>query len=292
MNTMLSNAVEKAVARPRRVGRWRHPVRYWIACGVVVIYALIAVLAPYLTAVRTTNTDVLSRLRPPFSHSYSGQFLLLGTDQLGRPLLGDIVLGTRISLTVGVTTVLVAVIFGTILGLVAGYIGDWVDSACMRLVDLQLAFPSIILAIFIAGALGPSEKNVIISLALASWVVFARVARAQTLATKPMAHVEASRVLGGSVSHVLRRAILPSCGSAIAIYATVQFGFVVVSEAALSFLGVGIPASQTSWGTTIASGRDYLGTAWWIATFPGIALALLVVSVSIVGDELSRGARD
>lgn len=286
------NVVGYLISRPRRAARRARPFRYWIACGIVAIYALVALLAPYLTTVRTAHTDVLNRTRPPFSHSDGGHVLLLGTDQLGRPMLGDIILGTRISVTVGVTTVLVAVLFGTVLGLIAGYVGGWVDSASMRLVDLQLAFPSIILAIFIAGALGPSEKNVIISLALASWVVFARVTRAQTLATKPLAHVEASRVLGAHISHILRRAILPSCRSVIAIYATVQFGFVVVSEAALSFLGVGIPASQTSWGSTIASGRDYLGSAWWIATLPGLALALLVVSISVVGDELARGARD
>lgn len=266
--------------------RHRTP-RLYVASSIIALYVLLAVFGPLFTHFSALDTNVTAVLIPPGGHVPGGRIAVLGTDELGRDMLGEIISGARISLLIGCVTVTIAVVCGGVAGIVAGYFAGWIDSMIMRLVDIQLAFPSIILAILIAGALGPSAVNVIIALTLASWVVFARIARGVTLATKEVAYVDACRALGAGSRHIMRWTILPSCVSPLLIFATVQLGFVIVAEAALSFLGVGIPPTQASWGSSIADGREYLRTAWWISTCPGMALAILVVCISTVGDELT-----
>jgi len=175
---------------------------------------------------------------------------------------------------------------GVLVGVLSGYYGGWLDTVAMRIADIQLAFPSILLAILIAGVLGPSVANVIMTLSLTRWVTFARVARATALATRGREFVQAARALGAGDARLLRLHVVPSTIGPLVVVATVEVGLVIIAEASLSFLGLGTPSDQPSWGATIANGRAYLNTAWWISTMPGVALSLVVLAVGRFGDQV------
>jgi peptide/nickel transport system permease protein len=267
----------------REVGlQWR----LLITSVVVALYVLTAIFGPMIVDYDPVQTRTADRLLPPGATLSNGETAWLGTDQLGRDLFAQVLAGSRISLLVAAGVLLVGGSVGLILGLVSGYFGGVVDSAIMRVADVQLAFPGILLAILIAGVLGPSVFNVIVTLAVTRWVLFARVARGSTLATKERDFVDSARVLGASNFRILRKYILPSILTPLLVTATVQVGLMIVAEASLSFLGLGVPLDQPSWGSTIANGRDYVSTAWWIATMPGIALTIVVVSIGLLGDEI------
>jgi peptide/nickel transport system permease protein len=250
------------------------------------LYVLAAVIGPVLVPYDATVTRLTDRLKAPGALLATGGHVPLGTDQVGRDLLAQVMAGARVSMLVGLVTVVVAAVLGSLLGLLAGYVGGWFDSLVMRIADIQLAFPSILLAILIAAVIGPSLSNVIFTLAITRWVVFARVARASALSLREREFVDAAKVLGASRRQVLLGDILPSALGPLLVLATSQFGLVIVAEAALSYLGLGTPPSTPSWGLTIANGRDYLATAWWISTIPGIALALLVLCIAILCDRI------
>ncbi|QBI53016.1 ABC transporter permease [Streptomonospora litoralis] len=272
-----------AATRPKR--RPAH-LRLYICLGIMAAYVLIGAFGPFLLPFSASETNIDDRLLAPGSTLSDGSTTLMGTDAVGRDLLPQLLIGARVSLMVGGGVLLISGIIGVVIGVAAGYSGGILDSVLMRVADIQLAFPGILLAILIASLLGPSVINVIAVLAVSKWVVFARVARAQTLAVKNREYVDATRVLGARPLFLIRRCILPACMAPILVVATVELGLVIITEAALSFLGLGTPASSPSWGLTIAVGRDYLADAWWISTLPGIALSLLVVACGIVGDEL------
>lgn len=275
-----SNTVaERAVRGP---ARWR----LYAALVVIALYACLAVFGPMLIPYDPVATSTEDRLLAPGSTVSTGETAVLGTDQVGRDILAQVLQGARISITVGICTLALAGSFGVVIGVLSGYFGGWLDAVVMRLADIQLAFPSILLAIFIAALVGPSVRNVILVLSIANWVVFARVARSQVLATRKLDFVDATRTLGANTWHVLRRCVLPACLAPVMVVATVELGHVILAEAALSFLGLGTPVGTPSWGVTISNGRDYLSDAWWISTVPGIALALLVVAFGTLGDEL------
>lgn len=272
--------------------------RLILAAIPIVVYILIAIFGPIVVQYDAVATDTPSRLLPPMSHTVDGRLAVLGTDQLGRDVLAQTFQGARVSMLVGAVTVLGAGIFGLLLGVLAGYRRGWVDTVVSRFTDMQLAFPAILLAILIAAVLGPSLINVILTLAMTRWVFFSRVARSTSLSTRTLDFVDASRVLGGTSKWIIRHDILPAIVTPMVILATLEFGSVIVSESALSFLGLGTPITMPSWGLSIANGRDYLDQAWWISTFPGIALALLMLFIGIFGDGLRdyldpnlRGAR-
>lgn len=250
------------------------------------VYIVGVVIGPLFITGGERAQSLVDRLLPPLSVRADGRFVLLGTDQLGRDLTLEIMLGGRVSLTVGLCTLLFAGIFGVVIGAVGAYRGGKLDSFVMRVADIQLAFPSIILAILIAATLGPSITNVIITLSISRWVAFARIARGQVLSLKQSEYVAAARLMGVPGWRILFIHILPGASMALLIVATMEFGLVILNEASLSFLGLGVPADGVSWGLTISQGRDYLGTAWWISTLPGIALAILMVGVGTLGDEL------
>jgi len=268
--------------RGNRVGRVRI-----IACGAIVaVYALAAIVGPMIVEFDPVRTFTQDRLLPPGSEVSTGGVAVFGTDQVGQDILGQMLMGARISMLVGISTLLLAGLIGVTLGLLAGYFGGWLDSVLMRLADIQLSFPSILLAIFIAAVVGPSVTNVIVVLAISNWVTFARVTRSQVLALKNREYVDAARTLGAGTWHLIVKTILPGCIAPVLVVATVELGHVILAEASLSFLGLGVPASVPSWGVTISNGRTYLGDAWWISTFPGIALALLILTSGILGDAL------
>ncbi|GHJ08537.1 peptide ABC transporter permease [Micromonospora humidisoli] len=277
-----ATATPPATAPRRR----RRRLRLWLPLGVIAAYLVAGVIGPLIARYDPIATSVTDRLLPPGSRMSDGGLALLGTDQVGRDLLPQIMQGARISLLVGAATLLLAGTVGAAIGILCGYLGGVVDATVMRLADIQLAFPSILLAVFVAGVLGSSVTNVVLTLSITTWPIFARVARAQTMATRSRDFANAARTLGAGPWHVVRHCVLPAVASPLLVIATVQLGFVIVAEASLSFLSLGIPAGTPSWGTTIANGRDYLASAWWIATLPGLVLAVFVVCVGVLGDEL------
>lgn len=270
--------------RPRKIGR--SAATFWIAVSVIAIFALAAILGPLFLEYDGTKVLNDSRLLPPGSVRSDGQFMLLGTDQVGRDVAAQLMQGARVSLIVGIATLLIAGLLGTIIGVISGYYGGIVDSVFMRIADIQLAFPSILLAILISAVLGPSVVNVIITLAISRWVTFARVARSATLAVKDREFVQAGRLLGAGDLSLIIRYVLPTALSSLVVVGTVEFGLVIISEASLSFLGLGTTDAMPSWGLIIANGRDYIPGAWWISTFPGIALAIVMVAIGVLGDRL------
>jgi peptide/nickel transport system permease protein len=272
----------------RRARKARRGVRLRIVIPLIIVglYVVGAVIVPILYHFDPLSTDLLYRLKPPGSVVGGGSTAILGTDQVGQDLFAQIAMGARVSLTVGALTLLIAGVFGVLIGLLAGHFGGWVDMVLMRIADIQLAFPSILLAILLASVLGQGLTNIIIVLSIANWVVFARVTRGQVLALKNREYVEAARTLGAGHLHLIFRTQLPGCLAPILVVATVEFGHVILSEAALSFLGVGVPVGVPSLGSSIQAGTAYLTTAWWISTLPGIALLILVLATGILGDAL------
>jgi peptide/nickel transport system permease protein len=266
----------------RRFLRWRLIIPGFM----VAVFVLTAVFGPMIVEYNPVRTNTGDRLLPPGATLSTGERTWLGTDQVGRDVFEQVVEGARISLLVASTTIVIGGAIGLVLGMVSGYFGGWLDTVTMRVADMQLAFPSILLAILIAGVLGPSVLNVIIVLAITRWVLFARVVRSSTLATKGRDFVDSSRVIGASNFRILRKYIFPSVVPPLLIIATAQVGLMIIAESSLSFLGLGVPLNQPSWGSIIANGRDYIPSAWWIATMPGIALVLAVVSIGFLSDAL------
>jgi len=274
-------AAERASARQRR-----HLLLLLLGAAPLLLFLAVAALGPVFVPYDPVTVRTAERLKPPLDVLRDGSVAVLGTDQVGRDLLAQVFQGARISLLVGLTTVIAAGLAGMAIGVVAGYYGGWIDTIAMRIADIQLAFPSILLAILIAGVLGPSVTNVILTLSLTRWVTFARVTRAATLAVKEREFVHAAQALGASDFRMLRLHIVPSTIGPLVVVATVEVGLVIIAEASLSFLGLGTPADQPSWGATIANGRAYLNTAWWISTMPGLALSLVVLTVGWFGDRV------
>lgn len=288
MSAIEQDPILSAVAgqpRSRRSLRSALPVRAWIACGVLALFVFGAVFGPMIRPFNSVATHLQDRLMPPGSILSDGSFSLLGTDQLGRDMLAEILAGSRVSLIVGLAVVLIAGFIGLILGLLAGYFGGPLDTVISRFGDIQLAFPSILLAILLAGVLGPGLANIIIALAVTRWVIFARVVRASAISVRAQDFVDSGRLIGARNGRIMLSYILPSCWQPLFVTATMQVGLAMVAEAALSFLGLGVPVSVASWGSTISNGQDYLSSAWWISTEPGIALAIVVVCIGVLGDS-------
>lgn len=253
----------------------------WLALVMVVASSL---LAPLLAPVPPFKQDLERRLMPPVWLSGGQMPYVLGTDQLGRDILSRILHGGRVSLLIGTLSVVVAGTLGTVLGLVSGYFGGRTDDLIMRLADAQLAIPFILLAIAVVGILGPSTVNLVAVLGLTGWVIYARIGRSQVLALRAGEFVEAAKALGAHNSRILLKHILPNVLPTMAVVSSSELGTMVFGEAALSFLGLGVPPPTPTWGTMLGDGRSYLLVAWWLSTFPGIALFLTVLSVNIVGD--------
>ena len=263
--------------------------RYGRAAGLVGFSILgtvlaVALLAPVLSPSAPNAQDLANRLQAP---TWRGPHWL-GTDSLGRDLLSRIIYGTRLSLVVGLTSVVLAGTVGATLGMLAAYVGGWVDDAVMRFAEVQLSFPSFLLAIFIAAVLGPSLRNVILVLTVSGWVIYARVIRSQVLAEKRLQYVEAAHAMGAGARRVMGRHLLPNVLSPVVVVAATSVGAMITTEAALSFLGLGVPASIATLGSVLADGRDYILVAWWPTTLPGVAISIMVLSVNLVGDWVQR----
>jgi peptide/nickel transport system permease protein len=285
-------------ARAAGVARSSRRARAIVASAGVRVGALILLLvvacaaAPQLLAPADPNEQrLLARFTPPFTRSADGTLAVLGTDQLGRDILSRLVYGARTSGLIGFAAVLLAGLTGTALGLWAGVRGGASDDAVMRLADMQLAFPFILLAITVIGILGPSVRNLILVVGLSNWAAYARVVRAETLAVRERPYVEAARSLGLPLPRIVGRHILPNVGASLIVVATFGVAGAILTEAGLSFLGLGVPVAIPSWGGMLAEGRQFVDTRYWLALFPGAALFVTVMAINLVGDTL-RDALD
>jgi len=253
---------------------------------VVLGVLLAALFAPLVAPFDPLEQDIGQRLREPGWQDTQGRVHPLGTDHLGRDILARIVFGSRIALVVGLAAVAISGVLGMLIGLLAGYFGGRVDDFLMRLADIQLAFPFILLAIAVIGVLGPSLQNIIIVIGVSSWVVYARVVRGEVLSIREREYVQAAIALGGQHWRVLRHHVLPNTLTPWLVVATLDMARVIVIESALSFLGLGVQPPTPTWGGMLADGRVYLSTAWWLATFPGLAILITVLGINLFGDGL------
>ncbi|MGQ0570564.1 MAG: ABC transporter permease [Armatimonadota bacterium] len=255
------------------------------AC-IIGLVIVMAIAAPAITRYNPSQIDIGNRLVPPVWTEGGSTEHLLGTDQLGRDLLSRLAYGARVSLLVGVTAVAISGVVGVALGLIAGYYRGTVDDVIMRLADFELAFPFILLAIAILAVLGPGFSKVILTLGLTGWAQYCRLMRAQVLGLRETEFVEAARTIGASTTRILMRHILPNSMAPVIVIASFSVAGVIIAEASLSFLGLGIPPAVPSWGGMLSDGRAYIERAWWLVTFPGLALMLTVLSINILGDAL------
>jgi peptide/nickel transport system permease protein len=253
--------------------------------GIILIMIILAVLAPYIAPYGYETMNLPDRLQPPNTKH------LLGTDNFGRDILSRMLYGARVSLIVGLGGVAIATSIGVLLGSMAGFYGKWIDEIIMRIMDSMLAFPYIILAVALMAMVGPSLRNVILVIGITRTPRFARVTRGSVLALKEMDFVTAARALGQREWRILARHILPNCLTPIVVMASLSVATAILTESALSFLGLGIQPPQASWGIMIADGRRFMLDAPWIATFPGIAISLTILGYNLFGDGL-RDALD
>ena len=247
---------------------------------------LIATFAPFLTPYEPTRADLINSLQPPFWVEGGSTAHMLGTDGFGRDILTRLMYGARVSLLVAVFSLMIAVSIGTTVGVVAGYVGGTVDSLLMRLVDIVLAFPSIIVALVLSVALGPSFQNLVLVLGLLTWPRIARLIRGETLLLKGSEFVRYSRAIGVPWTAIARRHVFPNVLPTLLVATTLEIGSVILAEASLSFLGAGVPPPSASWGVMISEGRGLISSGWWIALFPGLAISATVLSSNALGDWL------
>jgi len=246
-----------------------------------IIMALFApLLAPY-DPIQPVPTD---RLMPPFFMEGGSTDHILGTDGLGRDIMSRVIYGTQISLSIAVLVIFITSSIGTVLGILSGYLGGRVDAFLMRITDMSMAFPPILIAILFAAAIGPSYWTVVIALSLLGWAPTARLIRGEALRIREEDFVAQARVIGASPFRIMFRHIFPNVINPLIVVATLAVGLVILTEAVLSFLGVGIPPPTATWGNMVDGGRSYLSTAWWISLFPGIAIGLVVLAGNFLGD--------
>ena len=252
----------------------------------VILLMAVAAAAPWLAPHDPERQSLRARLVPPTLEAPDGRAHLLGTDHLGRDVLSRLIFGARVSLTVGFAAVALGTLVGASLGIAAGFRGGWTDSVVMTLADAQLAFPFILLAIGIIAVLGPSFPTLIVVVGLSGWVGYARVLRSQVLVLRSREFVDAVQALGASMTRTVLMHVLPNVVSSLIVIATLELARAIVLEATLSFLGLGVQPPTPSWGGMIHEGREYLDSAWWISTFPGLVLMATSLVVSRTGDAL------
>lgn len=270
--------------------KWCTELRHdrWATLGVsvLVLLLLIAVLAPLVAPYDPTEPNLPSRLRPPAWTGGGDWSHPLGTDGLGRDVLSRLMHGARMSLVIPTMVIFIGGSIGVFLGVVAGYWGGKFDAVIMRTVDAQFAFPGLLLAVTLLAVLGPSPTSLVIVLSVMSWMVFARVTRGAVHSIKQSPYVEAAECVGGKPWHIVRRHIVPSLGAPLLTLTILEFARLVLAEASLSFLGLGVQPPTASWGADVASGRPFIFSAWWLVTFPGVVIAVTVLSANIVSSWL------
>jgi len=250
-----------------------------IGACILLIFIAVAILAPVIAPMDPLEISSNRRAAPSAEH-------WLGTDELGRDVLSRLIYGTRVSLRVGLVAIGIALTFGSVLGVIAGFVGGWIDSLIMRLTDIMLAFPGILLAIAVVAVLGPSLFNVMIAVGIESIPAYVRTARGSTLSIKEMEYVTGARTIGGTPLRIVFRYILPNVAAPLIVLATIGVAGSILSAAGLSYLGLGAQPPTAEWGAMLSSARNFVRDAWWMATFPGIAIMLIVLSLNLFGDGL------
>ena len=258
---------------------------------IILLWMICAILAPVLSPYGPNDIDIMKRFVPPAWEKGGSSEHLLGTDEMGRDILSRLIYGSRVSFVVGVLSVLFSMVLGTTLGLIAGYCGGWIDTIIMRAVDVMLSFPFIFMALCLMAVLGSSLTNVIIVLGVTGWVPYTRTIRAQTLSLKEREFITASDTSGCSGFRIVFRHILPNVFDNSIILGTLEMATAIIAEASLTFLGLGVPPTVPTWGNMIATGRQYIYTAWWLTTLPGVVIFLVCLSINFVGDWV-RDVRD
>lgn len=294
------SAAVEAVAPGLGVRRGR-PSVYWRAlrslrrdpfavAGLVVLAIALgaAVFGPYVSPYDPLDQDLAARLRPPFWQERGSLAHPLGTDNLGRDILSRLIYGARVSATVGLTVITLGAVVGTAVGLCAGYFGGKIDNLIVGIVDVVLSFPGLLLALTVVAMLGPTITTVILALSMRGWVVYARVARGQALALSRFQFIEAAQSIGAPAPWVLARHLLPNLLPSIVTVAVLELARMVLAESSLSFLGLGVQPPGISWGLMLAEGRNYMLTAPWLVTLPGVAIAVTVLSANIISSHVRR----
>jgi peptide/nickel transport system permease protein len=272
----------------------RRPSRSWdiflqpnfcIPVAVLTIMLLGAIFAPQISPYDPLQTSLTARLQPP---AFAGgtDAHLLGTDKLGRDVLSRIIWGARVSLSVSLLVILITGTIGTVLGIVSGYFGGWADGAIMRVTDVSLAFPGILIALLLAVTLGPSFSTVVLAISLLGWAAYARLIRGEVLKLRNADFVLQARIIGCSPWRIMITHVFPNVVNPLLILATLSLGLVILIESALSYLGAGIPPPTPTWGSMVSDGRGLIDTAWWISFFPGLAIGMVVLSGNFLGDWL------
>ena len=259
----------------------------WIPATIIGVIALVAVFAEALAPYNPEIGVLGDRFRPPAWQAGGSQSYLLGTDHVGRDVLSRLIFGARVSMVVGFTAVIVAGLIGTTLGILSGYLGGWVDQVIMRVTDTWLALPALTFAIFLAAVVGPSQWNIVLILATVFWTRYARVIRGEVLSLRERDFVRLAIVAGCSKKTIMRRHILPNVLNSAIVLGTLMLGIVIVTEAALSFLGVGVPPPKPAWGLMLADGKKGLMAGyWWLTVLPGLCIMFMVLSANLLGDWL------
>ncbi|MCL4182912.1 MAG: ABC transporter permease [Burkholderiaceae bacterium] len=268
----------------------RHDKAGLIGLTLVLLLVVLAVFAPLLAPHDPAAQNLRARLLPPVWLDKGSWTYLLGTDHLGRDVLSRLVYGSQVSLAVGAGVVLLAGSFGTVMGLLAGYYGGRTDGFIMRWVDTQVAFPGLLLALIILAVVGPSMTSLIVVLSINGWMVYARMVRGSVLSVRQLPYVEAAEMVGCRPRRVIFRHILPNLVSPLLTLAILEFARIVLAEAALSFLGLGVQPPATSWGLDVANGKEYMFRAWWLVTFPGAAIAITVLGINLLASWIRIAA--
>jgi peptide/nickel transport system permease protein len=257
-----------------------------IGGAVLIIYVAMALLAPVITVHDPVRGDLRARLTPPVWQAGGTWDYPLGTDAQGRDLLTRVIYGSQVSLAIGILSVGISALFGTALGAITGFFRGRLDDAVSRFADLLLSFPYLIFAIGVMAFLGPGFNNLILALTFKGWVEFFRLVRGEMMAQKAQEYVEAARVSGEGNTAIILREILPNIIQSVFVLGTLRMGHMIIMEASLSFLGLGLPPRIPAWGSMVSAGRDYLLSAWWVSTIPGIAILILVLSINLFGEGL------
>jgi peptide/nickel transport system permease protein len=254
--------------------------------AVIALFVVFAVFAPLVSPYDPTQIALVQKLKPPFFVEGGYIAHLLGTDNLGRDVLSRLIWGSRVSLSVTAAVVPVSSVVGLLIGLAAGYVGGRTDDFLMRVADGSIAFPAVLIALLFAVSLGPGVATVIIALSVLSWANYARIVRGEVLRMRQLEFIIGAKVIGCSPGRVMVTHLFPNLLDVWVVMITLQVGLIVLSEAALGFLGAGVPPPTPSWGSLVSDGRNFVDTAWWISFFPGLAIGLLVLSVNYLGDWL------
>jgi len=258
----------------------------WIPVAILLLFLFCGVFGNYIEPRDPMKTNLSAAKSPPFWQKGGSTKYFLGTDGFGRDILSRIIRGARISLEVGFAVVVFAGALGATIALLSGYLGGWVDAILMRITDMFLSMPYLMIAIALAAVLGPSKHNIILIMAILGWAGYARVLRGEVLRIKGADFIKLAIVARAGKARIMLRHIFPNIVNTLVVLATLQLGIVIIMESSLSFLGLGVPPPEPAWGSMVADGRIMMFTAWWVSTWPGIAILLVVLSCNLLGDWL------